>query len=317
MLIQTMPSRSQNPTSVMSTHDNRLDRHLSMGSEEHDAGAFPDEGVVYVATGSYLKEAYLSAKSLKACMSDIHITVITEVQPTSGCFDHWEPIESPTFTALDKALHLNQTPYRKTLFLDSDTYVARPVEDIFKLLDDYDFLGTIEVSRGYWYGDEIKVPKTFPEINGGVLAFKKTPAVRQVMDRWHSEILKTASWQKNYGSRVWDQPALRKLLWEFRRELRLGILPTEYNIISTWGSYIYGSPVIIHTRHKPEAMLKQVDSYKIIDRVWLPQIGCVVSPYNMTLPKWFVTFFRLQAVYFIALGRILKSSVQQLISKST
>ena len=33
------------------------------------------------------------------------------------------------------------------------------------MLDDYDFLGVIGEERGYWYGDEIGVPKTFPEIN--------------------------------------------------------------------------------------------------------------------------------------------------------
>ncbi|MDA0349978.1 MAG: hypothetical protein O3C43_16525 [Verrucomicrobia bacterium] len=39
------------------------------------------------------------------------------------------------------------------------------------------------------------------------------------------------------------------------------------------------------------------------DRVWLQQIGCIRSPYDMKLGDWFVTLFRIQIVFFLALAK--------------
>lgn len=273
---------------------------------------FPEFGVVYIATGKFLEEAILSVKSLKACMPEMHVTLFSESQPADKYFDQWIEIHSPTFTGLDKALMLKHTPYKKTIYLDSDTMINHSLKGILERLDDWDFLATIEVGRGYWYRDELGVPSSFPEVNGGILAFVKTSVVEELLIGWEKEIHKTRVWQKRYGPRVWDQPALRKLLWNYRNEIKLGILPSEYNVISTWGTYIFGDPIIIHTRHKPEEMLRKTARYSNCERAWLPQIGCVRSPYRMEYKEWFSVWWRFQVVFLMGMGQKIKRSVSSL-----
>lgn len=263
--------------------------------------AIPTYGVFYIATGKFLEEAKISAGSLKKQMPDIHVTVISDTDPRSEWFDNWIREDNPTLTGRDKVRNMQRTPYERTLFLDSDTYIAEPLDDLFKALDDYDFLATLAVARGYWYGDETRVPKTFPEMNGGMLAFRNTPTIRRIWETWESEYDKTAVWQKDYGDRIWDQPSMRKLLWNYRHEMRLAVLPTEYNVLSIWGSYLFGKPVVVHTRHKPERMLNGLNKHPFRNRVWLDQIGCLRSPYDMTFKEWLVSFIRIQAVFLRAL----------------
>jgi len=268
------------------------------------ARTYPSQGVVYISTGNYLDEACLSVSSLKQTMPDVHVTVFTEREPPSNLFDRWIKIEDPIHSGRDKVIQLKNTPYHKTIYLDSDTYVAEPLDDMFSMLEDYDFMGVIEDARGYWYGDETGVPKPFPEINAGVLAFRKTVPITHILNRWDIEYEKSISWQRNYGSRIWDQPSLRKLLWEGRKDIKLAVLPSEYNLLSTWGSFLFGDPIIIHTRNKPARMLERMRRHKNNDRVHLGQIGCVRSPYDMTFAEWFVTFAKIHAVFFLAFFKI-------------
>jgi hypothetical protein len=135
------------------------------------------EGVVYIATGTNREEAIISATSLKACMPDIHVTLFTDIRPAEGLFDQCVIIDEPKFSSLDKVQNLKHTPYDKTIYLDSDTVVAEPLHDIFTIIEDIDLVATIEVGRGHWYEGEMAVPKTFPEVNSGVMAFRKTPQV--------------------------------------------------------------------------------------------------------------------------------------------
>ncbi|MCB1120297.1 MAG: hypothetical protein KJT03_02010 [Verrucomicrobiae bacterium] len=261
----------------------------------------PECGVLYIATGRFLEEAKISAGSLKKQMPRIHTTVISETDPQSDQFDSWIRLENATLSGRDKVLNMKLAPYERTIFLDSDTYVAEPLDDLFSALDDYDFLATIAVARGYWYKDETGVPKTFPELNGGMLAFRNTPTIRRIWDSWETEYDQSAIWQKNYGKRIWDQPSMRKLLWENRHGMRLGVLPTEYNVLSIWGSFLFGKPVILHTRHKPERMLEWLNKSPYWNRVWLDQIGCLRSPYDMSFKEWLVSYIRIQAVFLRAL----------------
>ena len=101
----------------------------------------PSWGVVYISTGKYLQEACISANSLKQCMLGIHVTVFSDNEPHADLFDHWIKIEDPVNSTRDEVIQLKNTPYQKTLYLDSDTYVAEPLDDLFDMLDDYDFLG--------------------------------------------------------------------------------------------------------------------------------------------------------------------------------
>jgi hypothetical protein len=68
-------------------------------------------------------------------------------------------------------------------------------------------------------------------------------------------------------------------------------------VLSTWGSFIYGDPVIVHTRHKPERMLQRIQEHSMTDRVLLGEIGCVRSPYDMTFGESLKSLLRILAVF--------------------
>jgi hypothetical protein len=117
------------------------------------------------------------------------------------------------------------TPYDRTLYLDNDTMVKEGVvEDLFRILDRFDMaLAHAPLTRIVTPLEGI--PKSFPELNGGVVLFRKSAAVMQLLREWEN------NWKNNsiatlLGRR--DQPYLRKLIWE--SDLRIAILPPEYNV---------------------------------------------------------------------------------------
>ena len=115
-------------------------------------------GVLYIATGaSYLEEARRSAQSVKKHSPTLSIGVVTDqsIQPDAD-FDmvldvsantvleeHQERyLTQDTVPYSRKILPLFQSPFQKTIFLDSDTFVAAPLDELFTLLDHFDLLVT-------------------------------------------------------------------------------------------------------------------------------------------------------------------------------
>jgi hypothetical protein len=75
---------------------------------------------------------------------------------------------------------------------------------LFRLLDRVDFAGTHEVARGFWYKElQSEVPDAFCEVNGGMLVFKSTPEVLEMLKSWHPAYLETRNWLTRYGNTKW------------------------------------------------------------------------------------------------------------------
>jgi hypothetical protein len=112
------------------------------------------KGILYVATGArYVEEARSSARSVRACNPGLPICLVTDqsIEPDAD-FDIVRDVhETPSGTAagpenylaLDrvayyrKILPLVGSPFEKTLFLDTDTWVGDSLEDLFTLLDSF------------------------------------------------------------------------------------------------------------------------------------------------------------------------------------
>jgi alpha-N-acetylglucosamine transferase len=61
----------------------------------------------------------------------------------------------------DKPTFFAETPFRKTLYLDTDTYVTTPVDDVFELLDSYRIAAAIAPNRAtHWLPSQIATPST-------------------------------------------------------------------------------------------------------------------------------------------------------------
>ncbi|MEZ0388670.1 MAG: putative nucleotide-diphospho-sugar transferase [Verrucomicrobium sp.] len=220
----------------------------------------PQEGFIYVATGArHLDEARASVKSLRAAMPDAHVTLFTDlqIQQSPMEFDTVLGIDQRSESFSDKILPLARSPYLKTVYLDTDTYVAEDCREIFKVLDHFD----IAAAHDPWRVDYAyeTLPYAFPTFNTGLIAFRSGPQMGQFVADWldsHQRLFKPNLPDDN------DQPAFRHTL--FHSKLRLSVLPTEYNLRTWHPCFIggFGRVKVIHdrNRHAP-AIAQLLNSY--------------------------------------------------------
>jgi hypothetical protein len=90
-------------------------------------------GIIYIATGQKsVEEACASALRTKQCIPELPITLITDLQINEDIFHLVKHIEEPQFGMADKVWNISRSPYRDTLYLDSDTYIVCEVREIFE-----------------------------------------------------------------------------------------------------------------------------------------------------------------------------------------
>lgn len=211
--------------------------------------ALPAVGVIYVATGArYAAEAAQSLATLRRHEPDLPVTLFTDV---AG--------EHPAFTSVvriadhrahpKKVFHtrvgcIGQSPYKRTLALDTDTHVCGPVHEVFELLDRFEFAGAHAPNRVPQHHEDLRrvIPDTFAQLNAGVLLFRKSARVDALL----------ADWLRRYAAPDFphffnDQQALREALWG--SDLQLGILSTEWNCRFGYGVTVQGPVKILHGRH--------------------------------------------------------------------
>jgi hypothetical protein len=214
-----------------------------------DTPVVSDIGVLYAATGSrYVDEAAVSAVSLKKVMPGIKIHLYTDLDEVPEVFDAVSKIENPRLNCYDKVLPMLNSPFEKTLFLDTDTYVCSELSELFKILDRFDILACHIPIQG---ANSIEgIPTSFPELNTGMVAFRKSEATQQFFERW-------LRLYEEMGHKA-DQPAFRRALWE-DRNIQSYQLPYEYNLRTIAPGYIAeGAKVkIIHGRHKNWKSIEQ------------------------------------------------------------
>jgi len=206
-----------------------------------------ERGFIYVATGqSYIDEAVISAQSYKAHMADIPIILYTDdvaAANSSQVFDQLIELDDPAYGPSDKFFALRNSPFEKTVFVDTDTWCLDQCTELFRMLDRFEFAVAHAPVRAMNLVPK-GVPRCFPEMNTGVLAFRKTPEVSRLFEQWAINYLDFKV-RRNINR---DQLSFRKVLYE--SNISLNILPPEYNLRATF-SYMVGgmAPVkIIHAR---------------------------------------------------------------------
>lgn len=188
-----------------------------------------NKGIIYIAFGErYVSEATHSAKSVKTHNPGLSTCIFTDTAVESPHFDKVVVINPSHRRA--KVDFIYQSPYEYTLYLDSDTEVLSDIGDIFEVLEKFDLAATHDDKRkGSKTSASIAaynaIPGTFPEINGGVVAFRKNANTAQFFKSWHDHFY---AYEKE--TRGLDQPSLRITLWN--SDLRFHILPPEFNVRS-------------------------------------------------------------------------------------
>lgn len=199
-------------------------------------------GIIYVATGAkYLAEAVMSARSVQAVMPGFPMTLFTDQIPPEGLFEKVVPVEGGNMGRPGKIRSMAASPYQETLFLDSDTWMCHPCEDIFWPLQKYDLAAAHEVYRNEYAFE--KFPDSFPALNSGVVVYRKNEKTLAFFKAWEDNYL-----NEFQHKRPADQPAFRHSL--FHSDLKHYILPVEFNFRTNYPVVLGGFAVakIIHDR---------------------------------------------------------------------
>jgi hypothetical protein len=208
------------------------------------------QGIVYFALGfkdngsmPILDEAIQSAESVKKHSPNIPITIFTdEVVEKSDLFDHVIPLQKTLATQFDygNALieYANQcqeyrqkwwiycgwkphlvslSPYDKTLYLDTDTFILQPIDEIFEVESEFAIaldVDTLEGSR---------------QNNGGVYYFNGARG-RDFVRLWAEVWFRGLTDDGTQLMRVWsdqsaEEPAAKAFASKYGEDLDVEILP--------------------------------------------------------------------------------------------
>jgi lipopolysaccharide biosynthesis glycosyltransferase len=196
-------------------------------TQGNDATTFPSCGVLYVAfKDKFIREAIGSATSLKKVSPGLHVSLFCDADPKAACFDHARVVSITGWRC--KVDYLPQSPYERTIYLDSDTKVVFPIEDVFETLDRFDLAACQDFARkrrtmAANIPAYAEIPYGFPEHNGGVIAYRRNEATRVFFEDWQR--LYNENREATHGQ---DQPSFRIALW--RNDLRILTLPPEFNV---------------------------------------------------------------------------------------
>jgi hypothetical protein len=204
-------------------------------------------GAIYIATGAkHFNEACVSVVSLKRVMPDLPVTIYTDQPIPAGTpFNERVPIVGCGDGFMDKATYIPHSPYEYTCYLDTDTYVVGDLSNGFELLEYFDFAVAHEPLTAEAYSMP-GVPVSFPELNTGVIFFKKSPKTDGFFERWRANYAEDRVQHKGH-SLLTDQPSFRQTLYS-APELRLATLPAAYNCRFSFCGIVQGEIKVLHGR---------------------------------------------------------------------
>ena len=226
------------------------------------------QGFLFAAVGDkYIEEARLSAKSVKKHMPGAQVCLVTDKPVANEAFDHVIEVpvgEGRKAIKLYKVAALQQSPFDKTTFLDTDTFVCTDISELFDMIDQVDLLmapAPADVSIAQVNGQP--QPNFFP-YNSGVLVYKKRERTTEFLKKWH-ELL-----EKDVDKHPWDQRAMMSAILTCKINT-YGLSPI-YNLRTDFIVSLPQLPVkIIHGRGVDfEALAARLNA-KIANRVWMPK----------------------------------------------
>lgn len=228
-----------------------------------------EKGFIYIAYGEkFLLEAVFSAQTLRNNVPNADITLFTEEVSKSfrerlNIFD--QIIEKKMENSyIDKPICMKNTPYYRTIFLDSDTCVCEDISSLFNLLNYFDIAAVL--SPNYPLGPKWDPELVnLPEYNTGMILYRNNENINNFFDEWE----KTYRERKHLDAH--DQPSMSLAL--ARSSVRMINLPFEFNFLFNHSSILWENVKILHGRtrsyKKILSRLNRRDNCKII-RCWSP-----------------------------------------------
>ena len=185
--------------------------------------------IIYAATGERcFNQAVESAKTARQFMPIAGIYLFSDkTSEIPDVFTDVFKITSPDYSCYDKIpaiIGSQLLSHDKFLFLDTDTRVIGNISEIFDLLDRFDLVFVHAPIRKE-LKDYANIPVCFPQPNTGVIGYKNTDEIKNLMANWEHIYLEQ---KRNWNNPPHDQLAFRKAVYD--SDVKLGVLPEEYNI---------------------------------------------------------------------------------------
>ena len=224
-----------------------------------------DRGILYVATGEgFVEEARVSARTVRSQMGHLPVAIATDQETAAAEFNEVILLNEPTYSFKDKILGLERTPFDKTVFLDTDTFVREPIGELFELLEEFDIAATHNQNGDMYTNKSLGVPESFPEYSSGVIGYNIGDAIGFL-----------ESWLDLYSDdHLGDQPSFRRVLYE--GDHRIATLPREYNYAPRYPAHIRKGIKVFHGRllefNPPGGAGREVNIRALV-RDYSPQTG--------------------------------------------
>lgn len=212
-------------------------------------------GFCYVAsTEGYIKEAEISISSLRRVMPNAQIAMVAprHLWRRDLLIDQWIDLPAGLPAAPIVKTSARLAPYERVIFIDTDTYVAGDLSDLFRLLDNFDLAVAHEPTRGWDY--TTSAPLAFCELNTGVIVFRNDARVGEFFTTWEKQFAIMRQEQELTN----DQPSFRTTLWE-NSDLRFTTLPSEYHLICGKPVAIAWEARLLHSRGNIEQMASVIN----------------------------------------------------------
>lgn len=251
-------------------------------------------GFIYIASGErFVREAVDSLVQLRKFHAEPAVLICD--QHLSMPHDFAEVrVELNGFDYADK-IRMVESPFEKTIFLDTDILVVQSLLPIFRLLDRFDL--ALQPTEGGNHYELEGVPWLFFEPSAGILGWNKNSHTSEFFDRWKTDYQKIESEMGIKGA--WDQRSLRSSV--FYADVKSIFLPIEAQFYTYKPNFLRHSPLLFHGRNINPQIIAAASSQ--IHGEWsgvvLPRIGAVpdynhcslLQAFNFLL-KFAVSVFR-------------------------
>jgi alpha-N-acetylglucosamine transferase len=253
-------------------------------------------GYLYIAIGEMFRhEAERSSRSLRRFTSNPVCLITDDPEYTSDQFDQIIYVDDIGKSFEVKIVGMQLSPFDKTVFLDSDTFVCNPIDNIFEFLEYFDIAITTYLnghSENFWrqYKPDyhLKLKGILHEFHTGVVGFNKNSSVTKFFATWlaiHKEL-------KMYA----DMPTFREAFLKF--PVRIGILPHEYNLTGIKSMVIvFGKVRVIHERlgEKFNNLRSHMADFDYMNRFAMrinkTEVKRLIIPYIGVIPYNFSPFY--------------------------
>ena len=180
-------------------------------------------------------------------MPHLPVALASDRGSASRDFDIQIDLKDVAYSFIDKILAMKMTPFEKTLYLDTDTFMLKEVSSLFSLLDRFELAAAYEPAR-FLYAIA-GVPNSFPELNTGVILYKSCPPIFHAIDEWYRLYTEEIESMKLVNGKAWhDQLAFTRMIFE--SSISFLVLPPEYNARMLLPQQVSGEVKIVHSRIK-------------------------------------------------------------------